>query len=78
MDNKNSLTGDEETPLVQREAELAAREKALAERERAVRRRLRDNLYARINVSVRTMNIVIGIVCAALIVAIAIGIFLKS
>jgi hypothetical protein len=77
MEDRNSPPGGEETPLAQREAELTAREKSLTERERAVQKRFRDNLYARITVSVRTMNIIIGVVCAALIAALAIGIFWK-
>lgn len=37
--------------------------------------RLRDNLYSKINLSVRTMDLVIGVLAVALIVFIAYGIW---
>jgi hypothetical protein len=60
-----------EEDFARRLARLEARERELAEREMAAKS-LRGNLYGRINLSARTVDIVIA-VCAVAIVALTVA-----
>ena len=71
MQEKSRNLSERERLLTEREASLADREKKL---EQAAKGRLRDNLYDRIPVSVGTMNIIIGVLAAALVICLMIGI----
>lgn len=62
--------------LDKRVAELNAREARLVAREEVQKKRLRENLYDKIPLKVRTMDIVIGVLVVLLVAAIAVGIAL--
>ena len=62
--------------LEQRIHELEEREKALEEKEIAFTG-AKYNLYSHINVSLKTMNIVVAVIAVALVVAIAAGVIYR-
>jgi len=67
-----------EQELAEKEAALQAKEAQLGEQEKVVQKRMRDNLYAKIPVSVHTMDKVIAVLVAALVILLAVGIYLGA
>ncbi len=63
--------------LKELELKLQKREKELDEKEAEEKPRFRDNLYSRIKVSVKTMDIVIAVFSVLLVAAVVLGIVLK-
>lgn len=69
--------------LEQRLQALEERERALEEKETELKQReskftgAKYNLYSRINVSLKTMNIVVAVIAVALVVAIAAGVIYR-
>lgn len=73
-DQATEMTLEErEVQLKKKEAELAAKETELEEKKASLR--FRYKLYDRINVSVRTMNIVIIVLVVILLLIVAYGIY---
>ncbi len=69
--------------LEQRLQALEERERALEEKETELKQReskftgAKYNLYSHINVSLKTMNIVVGVIAAALVIAIVAGVIYR-
>lgn len=60
------------------EADLDERERELDKKTEVNKRRLRDNLYDRITISVKTMNIVVAVISILLVVFIIAGIVMGA
>lgn len=77
-DNSREALGSMEQRLVKEREALEQERAALeAEKQEAQKRGWRDNIYGRMNVSVKTMDRVIIVLCALLLIAVAVGVIIK-
>lgn len=74
--NLNEMALEERKVLLKsKEEELVVKENKLKEKEEEVNKRFRYKLYDRINVSLRTMDTIIAVLVAVLIILVIYGIY---
>lgn len=73
IEQKAASLAEREEALREKEAALEEKERRLNKLDQAVQN-MRSNLYGRVNVSLRTMDIVVGVLAFLLIVAIGAGV----
>ena len=79
MKNKNESTKmSSSRDILEKERELEAREQRMIEQEEKLKNRWRNNLYDRISVSIKTMNLWILSLSILLILAIVLGILFSQ